>query len=441
MPNLASLPCGEGTQEGRLDFVGFACAACVRPIQAIVTAPALLFVATLAVMVFRPANIGMLPYDRLLFFLLTSAVLLRILLLRSELPVSVSFTLPMLALLLLALAGTWKQGYDAETWSLLGAQFLVPFVMFHVAMAVFTTDFSVRQLEFFCVLLLAYLCFISIAFILGQRQLIFPRFVLNQQVEMHVDRARGPFLQAVANGVSMNLLGLIALDCYRRRRFTRLLLFPLLLALPLAIFATMTRSVWLSFAMSLGAIGLSCKRRHIWTLLFIAGLGTGAMSYIASAHARSVAASQERFQDRSTVDFRFAVYRLGWEMFRDRPLFGWGQGEFAREIETRISAFRPGTYAAHNTFIAILVEHGAVGLLLYLSIAWNLVRLRKTAHWLKVTWPICLGVYFVNACCVVMNYQFVNALVFTLGGVVAASAQSHTAELHSDKSRFGALAP
>jgi O-antigen ligase len=64
-------------------------------------------------------------------------------------------------------------------------------------------------------------------------------------------------------------------------------------------------------------------------------------------------------------------------MFRERPLLGWGQGEFAREIQSRMSDFRPGAYAAHNTFVDILVEHGTVGLLLYIWIAVNLFRLGK----------------------------------------------------------------
>ena len=89
-----------------------------------------------------------------------------------------------------------------------------------------------------------------------------------------------------------------------------------------------------------------------------------------------------------------------------------------------MSDFRPGTYAAHNTFIDILVEHGAVGLVLYLWIAVNLFRLRKKSQWLQFTWPICLLVYFINACCVVMNYQFVNALLFTFAGAIMARGRS-----------------
>jgi len=35
-------------------------------------------------------------------------------------------------------------------------------------------------------------------------------------------------------------------------------------------------------------------------------------------------------------------------------------------------------------------------------------------------WPVLLGVYWVNACVVVMNYQFVNGLLFTMAGMLAA---------------------
>jgi hypothetical protein len=40
-------------------------------------------------------------------------------------------------------------------------------------------------------------------------------------------------------------------------------------------------------------------------------------------------------------------------------------------------------------------------------------------------WPVLLAVYLVNASVVVMNYQFVNGLLFTLAGMLA--AQQHRA--------------
>ena len=66
--------------------------------------------------------------------------------------------------------------------------------------------------------MLGYLSVIALLFLFGEKSLILPPFILDENLGIHADRARGPFLQAVANGVTLNLLGLVALDSYRRRR-------------------------------------------------------------------------------------------------------------------------------------------------------------------------------------------------------------------------------
>jgi hypothetical protein len=43
-------------------------------------------------------------------------------------------------------------------------------------------------------------------------------------------------------------------------------------------------------------------------------------------------------------------------------------------------------------------------------------------------WPIILGVYWVNAAVVVMSYQFVNALIFSIAGMLAAQRRRITLE-------------
>jgi hypothetical protein len=62
---------------------------------------------------------------------------------------------------------------------------------------------------------------------------------------------------------------------------------------------------------------------------------------------------------------------------------------------------------------------------------WEMWRLRRGAiparedggfldQHFHLLWPIFLGVYWVNALVVVMNYQFVNGLLFTMAGMLAA---------------------
>ena len=75
-----------------------------------------------------------------------------------------------------------------------------------------------RHFEIFVILALAYLAFIAVAFLVDARSLIFPRFILDESIGFHADRARGPFLQAVANGVSLNILGILVLALSQKRK-------------------------------------------------------------------------------------------------------------------------------------------------------------------------------------------------------------------------------
>src|ERR1019366_1920138 len=110
----------------------------------------------------------------------------------------------------------------------------------HLAVLVFRGASQRRHFEVFAIFALAYLVFIAIAFLADARSLIFPRFILDESRGFHADRARGPFLQAVANGVSLNIFGILVLALPQERKTVVRLLW---MALPLAVLATMTRAV------------------------------------------------------------------------------------------------------------------------------------------------------------------------------------------------------
>ena len=219
-----------------------------RPLHALVAAPAILFLTTLAVMLFRPPDLQFYWLDRIAFLLLLFVVLLRALTLRRRATIAHPAMWPMIALLLLGLTSLLAQPYDSQSWSVFAAKWVVPFALYHLAGSVFDNAASLRRFETFTLVVLGYLCLIAILFLLGAREFIFPRYILDEGLGIHADRARGPFLQAVANGVTLNLLGLIALDSFRRGRLKGLPALLLAIALPLAILATQTRGVWLSFA-------------------------------------------------------------------------------------------------------------------------------------------------------------------------------------------------
>jgi O-antigen ligase len=207
----------------------------------------------------------------------------------------------------------------------------------------------------------------------------------------------------------------------------------ILLAFPIAILATRTRAVWLSSAVSLGILLLFCRQPRVrrackWMVLAIAVFVVIAVS-LGSVDSTLGA----RLEDRSPLDYRAAVYEAGWQMFTDKPLLGWSSAQIQSELSSRIRDFRVESFTLHNTYLEIAVEHGLLGLALYFWLVVDLFRVGRK-HLLPVLWPhsgfldrdfrtlwpAIVLVYLINASFVVMNYQFVNALLFTLAGLLAA---------------------
>jgi len=414
------------------DFVGWTISACFRPLHALIIAPALLFLFTMAVMLFRPADYRFHSYDRFAFVLLIFVVLLRSWTLRAPIPIAGPLIWPMSGLLLLALYDALSQPYDPETWSVLAAKWLVPLGLYLLAGYVFEDAGSRRQFEIFSLLVLSYLCAIAILFTAGATDFIFPRYILDEGLGIHADRARGPFLQAVANGLAMNMLGLLALDSFRRHRLPKILALLLLTALPLAIIATKTRAVWLSFAASVLWLMLfspsRCLRRTCLCLVLGGILGLTALLSFGDSHL----SLRERLEESGPVTFRMAVYQAGWEMFLQKPISGWGSLAMQTELSNRITDFHQEQFFFHNTYLEILVQYGVVGLAFYTWVVVDLFRVGRNRPGVpspagnfpdaqfRSLWPLIVVVYLVNACFVVMNYQFVNGLLFTLAGMLAA---------------------
>jgi O-antigen ligase len=125
-------------------------------------------------------------------------------------------------------------------------------------------------------------------------------------------------------------------------------------------------------------------------------------------------------------------------MFLDRPITGWGFHQMPAELPKYVSEFHDNVLYPHNTYLEILVENGLLGLSLYAWLMWELWRLgRGNCHASEAQgfldsefrrwWPILLAVYWVNAAVVVMSYQFVNGILFTVAGIL--SAQRRRAEV------------
>jgi len=398
----------------------------LRPLHLALAYPSILYVAAMTVFLFRPPDLFSFYADRIAFGVLVFFVSLRAMALRERIPFFAGLSLPMLGLVTLAVLRALREPFDAQVWSIIASKFIVPFALFHIAVIVFRGPEQRRHFEIFTIAVLAYLIFTAIAFLVDARTLIFPHFILDESMGFHPDRARGPFLQAVANGVSLNLLGILAVILpQKRNRFVWLLW----LALPLAVLATMTRAVWISFAVSTVILGFRFIRRPwlaVCVTLVVAGLMAG-LAIGLSDHSLK-RALWDRTAERGPVEARMAVYNAGWSMFQERPLAGWPAGRMYAELGRRMEGYHLRIFYVHNTYLALLVEFGVPGLALYGILFFNLFRLTRHAALsesgavaaLRKVWPVLLGVYLINACFVDMAYQFVIGLLFTAAGMLCA---------------------
>lgn len=381
-------------------------------------------------MLFRPPDLQFYHLDRLALVFLVFIVLLRILVLGEDFPMAGTVILPLLGLLALSFWGTLSRPFDATLWAVFAARWLVPAALYCLAQLIFQDAHNIQRVETYFLVVFAYLVAIAVFSLVGLDALIFPRFVLDPGLGIHAERARGPFLQAVANGVSLILLGLIALNAFRRGRLRGGMALLLLASLPLAVLATKTRAVWLSFALSLLAAPLLCPGRRLRHACLAIIMVSPLAIFLASNIADVPASFVDRFLDQSPVEFRQSIYESGFQMFLERPFLGWKADAIQPEISRRVSDFHPDDFVFHNSYLDIAVAHGSLGLVLYLWLFFDLLRLGDQRKGLQTRdfldsgfrrlWPALVGVYALNACFVVMQYQFVNALLFTLAGLLSA---------------------
>lgn len=424
----------------------WAISAPLKAFHVILNVPECVFLAALAAMLFSPPDLQAWPVDRVTFALLIAVAAVRFLL-RCDRVTMHSASWPMLGLLLLGLWGTLGEPYDPKAWSVLAAQWIVPVTLFHLAGRIFSGPESQRKLEWFSIGVLLYLSVTAVLWLLDLPSLIVPRFILDESIGIHFDRARGPFLQAVANGVCLNILAIVALNAWDRQpvRGPHAARFPsygalaalLVVITPVALLATNTRAVWLSAGVSAALLILfaSGRRSRIAALaLVLAAAVAVSFAWLSQTQPGELA---ERLQERSPVEFRLEMYRAGWQMFTEKPLLGWGSDfNIQPEIEKRLSSFHPEYYILHNTYLQLAVQHGVIGVLLYVWLFILLFRLGSRASCsptereclfgpgFGLMWRIMLCVYLLNASVVVMNYQFLNGYMFMIAGILASQQKA-----------------
>jgi len=316
------------------------------------------------------------PLDRVVILSGIAAVVIRSWVVPDAPPIQVRRLHWLLALLILYAVGSaaWANTLHqhAALFELLDRLGAVPFLLYLVAPAAFATHRQRTILLGTLVAVGAYLGVTAIFEVVGPHQLVFPSYINNPSLGIHADRARGPFLEAGADGLAM-FTGLVAsamlLAQTRSRRLRSMLAGVIVLCL-LGIVLCLTRQVWAGAAVgSVAALSLSAQLRKYLPLLVagVAILVAAAVLLIPGLNTKvsGRASAEKPVWDRLNSDS--AALR----MIESRPLLGFGWGEFPTVSFRYYHVARTYPLSAvaevHNVVLSNAAEIGVVGVAMWLS--------------------------------------------------------------------------
>jgi O-antigen ligase len=314
--------------------------------------------------------------------------------------------------------------------------YIFPFFMFFISQSVYNNPEKREGLIKFLILTGIYLGITAVFEHFNADKFIFPKYIMDPGFGIHFGRARGPFGQAAVNGT---VLGFALCSSFyflliRKRKNIWILFSLILLAiLPLAIFFTYTRAVWLASVLSFTLVlsfAFKEKKAAITFLIVILCLAAViAMPFILNSN--TVANAFERINDHSPIDDRLSLYTVYLSMFKEHPFMGIGFDRFsevAPDYYGNVNSvfFKYGKLSPHDTFANVLGEMGISGALLilgvYLSIIFRSIKIYSAMpeirSMLVVFWG-CVIVYIVNSVFIEMRYfEFVNSLFFIFAGAI-----------------------
>lgn len=143
------------------------------------------------------------------------------------------------------------------------------------------------------------------------------------------------------------------------------------------------RAGWIA-AILVAFASLAFRPGKVGRTFAVVGL-VAALTFAATTQLEQNKTVAARVNNTDNINARLATYKQGIEMFRSAPFFGIGVDQYHAVSETRplefVSGLRSVTYP-HNSYIGLLAEQGAVGILplLLLSYAvWRLVRALRSS--------------------------------------------------------------
>jgi putative inorganic carbon (hco3(-)) transporter len=316
---------------------------------------------------------------------------------------------------------------------------LLPFMMLLVAPVAFATERQRQILLGTLVAIGGYLAVTAIFEKLKLHSLVVPSYINDPNIGTHADRARGPFVEAGANGLALFACALaagMALTLWKRP-WQRLAAGIVVILAPVGLLLTVTRAVWLAAIIgALVAIVTTAGLRRF--LIPIVAIGVAGVLIALAAIPGLSKQARDRQSDKGSVYERENTAAAGLRMIADRPLigFGWDRGNDFIDPYFRLDRNIPLTGAQagfHNVYLQYGVALGVLGLALWLlgggmAVAGALIRRGPPS---LRPWQIGLKA-FVAAWAVVAlsspaSYSFSTFLLWTWIGVATGLPARYTA--------------
>ncbi len=322
-------------------------------------------------------------------------------------------------------------------WNLL-AGYGMPLTVYWIIRQSKLTERSLHYIYGFLVLLGVYLATTGLLEITEQWWLVFPRYIADPDVGIHFGRARGPFGNSIRYGLYVAICFFAALLIWRRlSRRWQVLTLPLGLLFLGAIFFSYTRSVWLGVAGAVLLVAILNVPRRIRLGLVSSLCVAGSLVFVLHWE-RLVYLEREESAGHAAVSVsnRAAHAYVSWQMFLDRPLMGWGYGQYPNEKlaylydrNTTLKLQRLRERLSHNTILTMLVEAGVIGLGLFLAVltSWFCTAVSIWRDPAQPVWARRHALLVLAALCAYVPQALfhevtfrpdINALVFVLAGTL-----------------------
>ena len=249
---------------------------------------------------------------------------------------------------------------------------ILPFLTFLVAPVVFATRRYRAVLLGTLVALGAYLGLTTLFETARVDSLVFPRYILDPAYGIHAGRGRGPFVDAVANGLALYTCAVacaVALATWRRPSH-RILAAGVGLLCLVGTFLCLQRSVWIGAALGTAVAMVATRgaRRYLLPVVVATTIGILVATALVPGLSERVTG---RVQQGETLWDRENLARAAVNMIEARPLLGFGWGRFTRESADYFEQ-APGypltstASPVHNTPLGYGAELGLIGLTLWL---------------------------------------------------------------------------